>query len=59
MLRRRFVAFALATAAFVGVLAVPASALTTTHLPSDPGPTGLLSFCITVKAADQRLCVNL
>lgn len=59
MMRRRLVAFVLAVGAFVGILAAPASALTTTHLPSDPGPTGLLSFCITVTAADQRLCINL
>lgn len=57
MIRRRIIAFVAATAAFVGVLAAPAAALTTTNLPSDPGPLNLVKLCITVKAADQRLCV--
>lgn len=60
MIRRRVIAFVAATAAFVGVFAAPAAALTTTNIPSaPPGPLGLVKFCITVTAADQRLCINL
>ena len=61
MLRRRLIALIAATAAFFGIfaipMAVPAGALTTTELGGSP--LGLIKICLTVSAADQRLCISI
>lgn len=62
MLRRRLIAFVAALAALTGLFAVPmaaqAAAVTTTDLNS-PIPLGLIKVCLTISAADQRLCISI
>lgn len=58
---RRLVAIAAACGAAVGLtvgaFAMPAKAAVT-HIPSNPGPVGLLRVCVIVSAADSGLCVH-
>jgi hypothetical protein len=56
---RRLVAIAAACGVAIGLTmgAMPAKAAVT-HIPSDPGPVGLLRVCVIVSAADSGLCIH-
>jgi ABC-type sugar transport system substrate-binding protein len=58
---RRIIAIVAATLSLLGVAAIPMAAQAqaeVTHVPSDPGPVGLLRVCVIVRAADSGLCVH-
>ena len=59
-MRRRLVLIAASLAAMLGgsaLIAAPAIA-ETTHIPSDPGPVGLLRLCVLSTTAGGGVCVH-
>jgi hypothetical protein len=61
LMRRRLVLIAAGITAMFGggaLLAAPVANALVVHVPSDPGPVGLLRLCVIASAADAGLCLH-